>query len=183
LSVHAGLTGHLVLSTLHTNDALGTIFRLLDMKVEPILLASILRVVVAQRLIRKLCPHCRKEVDLETKKALIIKAKEDLSDLKPERILKEIPGLKDINNFENLKLFQPAGCARCQDSGYLGRTVIGESIEVDENLRSLIINNINEIKIENVKKSQEFISIKQDGIFKVLNGESNLEEILRVIEV
>lgn len=183
LSVHAGLTGHLVLSTLHTNDALGTIFRLLDMKVEPILLASILRVVVAQRLIRKLCPHCRKEVDLETKKALIIKAKEDLSDLKPERILKEIPELKDINNFENLKLFQPAGCARCQDSGYLGRTVIGESIEVDENLRSLIINNINEIKIENVKKSQEFISIKQDGIFKVLNGESNLEEILRVIEV
>ncbi|MDD3711468.1 MAG: GspE/PulE family protein [Patescibacteria group bacterium] len=183
LSVHAGLTGHLVLSTLHTNDALGTIFRLLDMKVEPILLASILRVVVAQRLIRKICPHCRKEVGLEEKKALIIKAKEELFNLKPERILKEIPSLKDINNFESLKLFHPVGCSRCQETGYLGRTVIGEAIEIDENLRSLIINNINEIKIENVKKSQEFISIKQDGLFKVLNGESNLEEILRVIEV
>lgn len=183
LSVHAGLTGHLVLSTLHTNDALGTIFRLLDMKVEPILLASILRVVVAQRLLRRLCPHCRKEMDLETRTAIIAKAKEELSNLSPERLKKEIPELKDATNFESLKLYQPVGCPRCQETGYLSRIVIGEVIEIDENLRNLIINNINEIKIENVKKSQEFISIRQDGFFKILNGMSTLEEVLRVIEV
>jgi type IV pilus assembly protein PilB len=183
LSVHAGLTGHLVLSTLHTNDALGTIFRLLDMKVEPILLASILRVVLAQRLVRKICHYCRKELNPEERKIVIEKAKEELSDLKTERILKEVPDLKDINNFDNLKLYEPVGCPRCQETGYLGRTVIGEAIEVDEDLRSIIINKRSEIKIENVKKSQEFISIKQDGLFKVLNGVSNLEEILRVIEI
>lgn len=183
LSVHAGLTGHLVLSTLHTNDALGTIFRLLDMKVEPILLASILRAVVAQRLVRKICPHCRREVDVETKKALIEKAKEEFLGLKPERILQEIIELKDLNNYENLKLYEPVGCSRCQETGYLGRVVIAEIIEVDESLRNVIINNQKEISIENIRKSQEFISIKQDGLFKVLNGVTNLGEVLRVIEV
>ncbi len=183
LSVHAGLTGHLVLSTLHTNDALGTIFRLLDMKVEPILLASILRAVIAQRLVRKICPHCRKEVDAETKSALIEKAKKEFSNLKPERIIKEVTELKDINNYEDLKLYEPVGCSRCQQTGYLGRVVIGEVVEVDDNLRNIIINNQKDIGIENIKTSQEFISIKQDGLFKVLNGVTNLGEVLRVIEV
>lgn len=182
LSVHAGLTGHLVLSTLHTNDALGTILRLIDMKVAPILLASILKLVVSQRLARRLCPHCKKEVDESYKNEIIAEAKENLSDLSEERIMKEIPNLKSMDDINNLKLYQPVGCPRCQNTGYLERIVVAEAIEVNDDLRDAIINDLKSLSIEKIKKSQEFISIKQDGYIKVLNGISNLEEILRVIE-
>ncbi len=182
LSVHAGLTGHLVLSTLHTNSALASILRLLDMGVEKILLSSILRMIVSQRLARKLCEHCKKEVPSDYKKSLINDAKKELESLSKERVLKEIPELKSLDNFDSLKIYGPVGCPRCQDTGYFERVAIGEVIESDDNLRSLIINETGDISIEKIKKSQEFISIKQDGYFKVLNGKTNMEEVLRVME-
>jgi type IV pilus assembly protein PilB len=182
LSVHAGLTGHLVLSTLHTNSALASILRLLDMGVERILLSSILRMIVSQRLARRLCDHCKKEVSSEYKSKFISNAKKGLEGLSEERILKEIPALKNIDDFDNLKIYSPVGCPRCQDTGYFERIAVGEIIEADDNLKGLIINEGSDIGIEKVKKSQEFVSIKQDGLFKVLNGQTNMEEILRVIE-
>lgn len=185
LSVHAGLTGHLVLSTLHTNDALSTIFRLIDMKVEPILLASILRVIISQRLARRLCPHCKKEVELNYKNEFMIKAREGLKELSPERILLEIPDLKDnggVEGIDNLKIYQPVGCQRCQGTGYLERVAVGEIIEINENLKYIIINDLKNLTIEKIKQSQEFVSIKEDGFIKVLLGLTNLEEVLRVIE-
>ncbi|HOZ53230.1 MAG TPA: GspE/PulE family protein [bacterium] len=183
LSVHAGLTGHLVLSTLHTNDALSTIFRLIDMKVEPILLASILRMIISQRLARRLCPHCKKEVEAEYKDKFMIKAKEGLKDLSPDRILLEIPEIKDVNEIDNLKIYQPVGCQRCQGTGYLERVAVGEAIEINDNLKHFIINDLNNLTIEKIKQAQEFVSIEQDGFIKVLRGLTNLEEVLRVIEV
>ncbi len=183
LSVHASLTGHLVLSTLHTNDALGTIFRLLDMKVEPVLLVSILRIVIAQRLARRLCKHCKKEMSPDLKPKVIEDIKKALTDIKIERLKKEISGLNSLDDINNLIIYEPVGCSRCQGTGYLERVAIGEIIEMDENLKNLIINNLGDLNPANVKKTQEFISIKQDGFLKVLNGLTNIEEVLRVIEV
>ncbi len=183
LSVHAGLTGHLVLSTLHTNDALGSILRLVDMKVEPVLLSSILRVILSQRLARRLCVHCKKEVEDVYKNKLIEEAKEVLSSISVERVLKEIPELKDMSRMNELKLYQPVGCSRCQNTGYLERVAIGEVIEIDENIKSFIINDLNNLSVEKIRQSQEFVSIQQDGFIKVLNGDTNLEEVLRVTEV
>ena len=182
LSVHAGLTGHLVLSTLHTNDALSTIFRLLDMKVEPILLTSILRMILAQRLSRRLCPYCKKEVSPDIKAQIIKEAKEELAGLKEERLQKEIPELKEAGSIDNLKVYEPVGCARCQKTGYLDRVALGEVIELDETLKRAIMNDIKHLDINVVKSSQEFISLRQDGYMKILRGLTTLEEVLRVIE-
>ncbi len=182
LSVHAGLTGHLVLSTLHTNDALSTIFRLLDMKVEPILLTSILRMILAQRLSRRLCPYCKKEATAELKAQIIKEAKEEFVGLKEDRLAKEIPELKEAGSIDNLKVYEPVGCARCQKTGYLDRVALGEVIELDENLKRAIMNDIKHLDINVVKSSQEFISLRQDGYMKILRGLTTLEEVLRVIE-
>lgn len=182
LSVHSGLTGHLVLSTLHTNDALSTILRLIDMKVAPILLASILKMVISQRLARRLCPHCKKEVDQSYREKIMAEAQEILSDLSPERLLAEIKHLKSADDLHNLKLYQAVGCPRCQNTGYLERIVVAEAIEVDDSLKDLIVNDLNNVSIEKVKSTREFISIRQDGYLKVLNGVTNIEEVLRVIE-
>jgi type II secretory ATPase GspE/PulE/Tfp pilus assembly ATPase PilB-like protein len=113
----------------------------------------------------------------------MIKAKEGLKDLSPEKILVEIPEIKSIDELDNLKIYQPVGCQRCQGTGYLERIAVGEIIEINDNLKHLIINELNNLTIEKVKQGQEFISIEQDGFLKVLRGITNLEEVLRVIEV
>ena len=182
LSVHAGLTGHLVLSTLHTNDALSTIFRLLDMGVEPILLTSILRMILAQRLARRLCKHCKKECSIEIKNQIIKDAKEEFAGLWEGRLEKEIPELKEAGSIDNLKIYEPVGCARCQNTGYLDRVALGEVIEVNDELKHIIMTDIKNLDIAAVKKCQEFVSLRQDSYIKVLRGITTLEEVLRVIE-
>lgn len=181
LSINAALTGHLVLSTLHTNDALGAIFRLLDMKIERFLLSSTLKTLVAQRLARRLCANCRQETTL-TSDAV----QEIIDELKssPANIVKE--ELSDFTAVEELltrhKAFKAVGCPRCENTGYLGRVAIAEIIEINDDLRALIDQGGNSINLEAVKKTQDFLSIKQDGIIKVLRGETTMEEVLRVIE-
>lgn len=182
LSIHAGLTGHMVLSTLHTNDALSTIFRLLDMKVEPILLTSILRMILAQRLARRLCPHCKKETSPEIKAKIMEEAKEEFAGLEDDRLSKEIVELKEAGSIDNLKIYEPVGCSRCQKTGYLDRVALGEVIELNDDLRHIIMKDVRELNIEAVKKSQEFVSLRQDGYIKILRGLTTLEEVLRVIE-
>jgi type IV pilus assembly protein PilB len=182
LSVHAGLTGHLVLSTLHTNDAIGTIFRLADMKVDPVLLASILRMVIAQRLARRLCDHCKEELSGPDREEVLKEMKLSLSELKEERLRKEIEEVQSLDDIDNLKIYKPVGCSRCQDTGYLDRIAVGEGIEINNSLKRMIVNDINNLDQSKVRESQEFISIKQDGFLKVLNGITNFEEIIRIIE-
>lgn len=183
LSVHAGLTGHLVLSTLHTNDALSTVFRLLDMNVKPILLASILRIIISQRLARRLCSYCRQPADDIYSKEIISEAKESFTGLNIEQLKKEIPEINSFEDIDKMTIYRPVGCSRCQNTGYLERVAVGEAIEMNEKLKEIIIDDIDSLNIEKIKESQDFISIRQDGFIKVLKGLTNLEEVLRVIEV
>ncbi|MEI7452087.1 MAG: ATPase, T2SS/T4P/T4SS family [Candidatus Falkowbacteria bacterium] len=180
LAIHAGLTGHLVLSTLHTNDAIGAAFRLLDMKVEPFLLASTLRMIIAQRLVRRLCPHCKREAKLDEKKLdrIIVSFKNI-----PFAIVKEELSIESLDDIKNFKFYEPVGCAHCSNTGYTERVAIAEVVPVDEHLRDIIINHKNDLTIHAVEESQVFVSMKQDGLFKVIKGITNIDEVLRVIEI
>ncbi len=181
LSINASLTGHLVLSTLHTNDAIGAVFRLLDMKIERFLMASTLRTVVAQRLARRLCDHCKKETELSPD------AKQDIiNELKnvPETVIKtELPDFTSLEEiFSKYKLYEAVGCQRCENTGYSSRVSVAEVIEINDALKEMINSGEGELNIEAVKKTEDFVSIKQDGVMKVLQGVTTMEEILRVIE-
>ncbi len=181
LSVHAGLTGHLVLSTLHTNDALGAVFRLLDMKIEPFLLASTLRLVVAQRLVRKLCPYCKKETKLPEK--ILAEMVSVMSQLPLDVVQSENVNIKNFEDIRNFKFYEPVGCIRCSNTGYLERSAIAESVVINDELKDLIINERNKLNNDAVRHSQLFVSLKQDGIFKVLSGLTSIDEVLRVVEI
>lgn len=181
LSIHASLTGHLVLSTLHTNDALGAIFRLLDMKIERFLLSSTLKTVVAQRLARRLCDHCKQPTNLSSDAN-----QEIIDELKqvPLHVAKEeLPDITTVEEiFQNHKVYKAVGCPRCENTGYSSRVAISEVIEINDSLSEMINNGDKNLNIESVKKTEDFVSIKQDGIIKVLQGLTTMEEILRVIE-
>ncbi|MFH0819989.1 MAG: GspE/PulE family protein [bacterium] len=179
LAIHAALTGHIVLSTLHTNDATGAIPRLIDMKVEPFLLSSTLNLVIAQRLIRRLCQHCQQEVELPANlKEDVFKALAEL----PDEYLDEI-NIKDKRNIpvEKLVFYKGQGCNHCGETGYKGRSVIAEVLQATDNLKKIINegNKIDEVMAE-IKK-QQMISVVQDGIIKALKGITSLEEVMRVM--
>lgn len=157
IAVQASLTGHLVLSTLHTNTAAGAITRLEDMGIEPFLLSSSLVSVLSQRLVRTLCPECKVSH-------------------KPSERECEILGL-DSNN--SVEIFQPKGCLHCNYTGYRGRTGIHEQLIVDETIREMMHDGRGEQAIEKyIRKTTP--SIRQDGCEKVLKGVTSLEEVLRV---
>jgi len=159
IAVQASLTGHLVLSTLHTNTAAGAITRLEDMGVEAFLLSSSLLGVLAQRLVRTLCPHSRESHLPSPEEAKLL-------------------GLTDNNN-EQQVIYRAVGCSECSNKGYKGRTGIHELLVVDENVRELVHNGKGEQAIEKyVRKNHA--SIRQDGFGKVLTGVTTLEEVLRV---
>jgi len=181
LSINAALTGHLVLSTLHTNDAIGAVFRLLDMKIERFLLSSTLKTVVAQRLARRLCTYCKKETTLSSD------ANDDMikeiKDMPPHILKEELPDLTTPDEvFKVYKIFKAVGCQHCENTGYNNRVSIAEIIEINDSLKEMINSGANNLSIEAVKKTEDFVSIKQDGIIKVLQGLTTLEEIFRVIE-
>ncbi|MFZ2310025.1 MAG: ATPase, T2SS/T4P/T4SS family [Patescibacteria group bacterium] len=181
LAIHASLTGHLVLSTLHTNDALGAVFRLLDMKIERFLLSSTLKTVVAQRLARQLCNTCKKPIDLAPD---AIKLIFDEIRLIPANVMKD--EIKDFTTTEDflkgVVFHQAVGCPRCENTGYLNRIAVAEAIEINEALKKMINEGDKNLDIEAVKKSQDFISIKQDGLLKAARGLTTVEEIFRIIE-
>ena len=181
LSIHASLTGHLVLSTLHTNDALGAVFRLIDMKIERFLLSSTLRTVIAQRLARRLCDHCKQPVTLSSDAQA-----EMIAELKlvSSAVLKEeLPNLSSPEEaLKVYKTYKAVGCTRCENTGYASRVAISEVIDINDKLRDVINNNEHDLNLETVKKNEDFVTIKQDGIIKVLQGVTTLEEVLRVIE-
>jgi type IV pilus assembly protein PilB len=159
IAVQAALTGHLVVSTLHTNDSIGAITRLIDMGIEPFLLSSALIGVMAQRLVRTVCQECKTEY-LATPQML-----EDLGlDLK-----------------EQAKLVRGRGCAACYDSGYRGRVAIHEIVDVDTELQRLIVSNPARDELDAYLKARKHRSIRDDGLARAIKGESTVEEILRVV--
>lgn len=173
LVTHAALTGHIVLSTLHTNNALGVIPRLIDLGVQPFLLPPALSIAIAQRLVRKLCQNCKKK----------IKPKREVRDL----ILKEIDNVpekvkKEIKIKEPLTIFEPVGCRDCHNTGFSGRIALFEILEMTPQLAGIILKEPSEEKILEEAKRQGMITMKQDGILKVLDGITTIEEVLRVAE-
>ena len=160
IAVQASLTGHLVLATLHTNDAAGAVTRLVDMGVEPFLVASSLIGVLAQRLVRRICPECRKPHHAD-------KAEQEMLALKKKEA-------------ESLDIFGPVGCAACSFTGYQGRTGIYELLSVDDTLRELIHDSASEERIRSHALSQNMRGLRQDGFRWVRAGQTSLEEVLRV---
>ncbi|MFB1002274.1 MAG: ATPase, T2SS/T4P/T4SS family, partial [Pseudomonadales bacterium] len=159
IAVQASLTGHLVLSTLHTNTAVGAVTRMFDMGVEPFLLSSSLVGVVAQRLIRVLCPDCK-------------------APYLPDNTEREFLGLGEHVGHS---MFKPVGCKRCNNSGYRGRRGIYEIVSIDSNIRRMIHDKVSEdVMIKEARLSGR--SILDDGKEKVLEGITTVEEILRVTQ-
>jgi type IV pilus assembly protein PilB len=173
LVVHAGLTGHLVFSTLHTNSAWGAIPRMIDMKVEPFLLASTINLVMAQRLVRKVCPDCKQEEKLPP--TLLAKIKTEID---------AIPGDYNIEALKNLKFYRGAGCEECNNTGYSGRIVIGEMLEIGTEMRDIIAKEQFDSKtMQEQFKKQKFITLFQDGLIKAAQGITSIDEIMRVTEM
>lgn len=174
LATNAALTGHVVLSTLHTNDAVGVIPRLIDMGVEKYLIAPTVNLVIAQRLLRKLCDYCK------------IKSKPNAGEQKIiEQAVKALPAVykKDLPaNFG--EIYKPAegGCKECSGKAYKGRIAILEVLEMSSELEQIILGQISEQKIRQEAKRQEMIEMFQDGIIKVLKGITSLEELLQVAQ-
>lgn len=174
LAIHASLTGHIVLSTLHTSNSLGVIPRLIDMGVEKFLLPPVLNLAMAQRLVRQLCPHCKEKIKAPKKIA--------------ESIEKEIKGMpetskKEIKIEKGIEIYKAKGCKRCGNTGYAGRIGIFEVLEMTPSLEDVIISDqASETRIVQEAKKQDMITMRQDGIIKVLNGITSFEEILRVAQ-
>ena len=161
IAVRASITGHLVLSTIHTNDSLNTIERLLDMDVERYLLASALTGIISQKLARKLCPHCKK--------------KRPTNDYE-KNIIKKVIG-KDVN-----EIYTAVGCDECKN-GYSGRTAIHEVLLINQEIKDAISSNVKKDKLRHLVYNSDVISLLQDGITKVLEGLTTLEELLKIIEL
>ena len=173
LAIHAALTGHLVLSTLHTSNALGVIPRLIDMKVKPFLIPPTLSLAVNQRLIRVLCSHCKQKVKLQGKKKKYILDK-----------IKNLPkeATESIETKEPLYIYEPKGCKKCNFNGYSGRIGVFEIIKMTPSLAEIIIEKPTEGEILKEAKAQGMISMEEDGILKVLEGVTSLEETMGVAE-
>jgi type IV pilus assembly protein PilB len=166
LAIHAALTGHLVFSTLHTNTSIGAIPRLIDMGVKPYFIPSTVNLVIAQRLVRKLCPDC-----LEEKPCLPELLRE------AEKSLENAP--ETYKNLE-IKYFQSKGCKRCNFRGYIGRIGIFEMFEMTKDVAELVYKHAGEQEISEVVKKQNFISLRLDGIIKASQGLVSLEEVFKI---
>ncbi|MDD4476545.1 MAG: ATPase, T2SS/T4P/T4SS family [Patescibacteria group bacterium] len=179
IAIHAAMTGHLVFSTLHTNDAPTTLPRLVDMGVPPFLVAYTANIIIAQRLVRKICPFCKKEYKLDKAAAIELgKAFETdklLKLFKDNNVLK-----KEEKNLETLTLYQGAGCGRCGQTGYKGRVGIYEVLEIDEVLTKKINERATANDIKNYAREHGMTTILEDGLVKTKMGVTTIREILRV---
>lgn len=164
IAVEAALTGHFVLSTLHTNDAASAVTRLGEMGVEPFLTASSLVGVIAQRLVRVLCPRCKKPV-------VITK----------EKMLATVPDFPFEPNETSVTVYQAAGCLACNNTGYKGRRGVYEFLQVDEEIRNLILEHASNHEIQRVAMDHGMVTLRGDGFQKVRGGITSMEEMLRVI--
>lgn len=180
LSIHAGLTGHFVLSTLHTNNAVDVIPRLLDMKVEPFLLSSTLNTVVAQRLARRICGNCKRRAKVSTE--LLTKIKEDMKKMPQYMIKERLKGVETLDDITEDMFFEGAGCPHCKNTGYSGRVAIVEVIDFDEKMQQLIMNTKQVLTDDVIRQDQDYITMKEDGYIKVLQGLTTIQEVLRVIQ-
>lgn len=168
LAIQASLTGHLVFSTLHTNNAAGALPRLLDMQAEPYLIASTVTCVVGQRVVRKICPNCK--IQKAITPDVLVKVKSVLGNL------------YDFSKEKNVKVYIGKGCGECNNTGYIDRVGIFEVLVISENIGKMILARQTSGIIEKEALSNGMITMKQDGFLKVLEGVTTIEEVLRVAE-
>ncbi len=184
LAVQAALTGHVVLSTIHTNSAAGVLPRLLDMGIEPFLISSTINTVIGQRLVRKLCENCKdpfKTNENETKSihdtigGILPKTKEDLERTKKDLGYDTLPMADD----KTYSLWHAKGCSKCV-KGYKGRVGIYEVFSMTETMERLLGNRATTSQVQDQAQKDGMITMKQDGYLKALNGLTTLEEVARV---
>ncbi|UCG21211.1 MAG: type II secretion system ATPase GspE [Deltaproteobacteria bacterium] len=161
IAIHAALTGHLVFSTLHTNDAASAVTRLTDMEIEPFLVSSAVQAIVAQRLVRLLCPHCKEPYEPE------------------EAQWSELGLTKDVAG----PIFRANGCEKCLETGYRGRTGIYEFLRMTESIKGLVLQTSDSNQINRAARAEGMLSLRQDGIQKVIEGKTTISEVLRVTQV
>lgn len=172
IAINSSLTGHLVFSTLHTNNAAGTFPRLVDLKVDPKIISSALNLAMAQRLVRTLCKECKKQIILEGEDKTTV-----------ENILNTIEDKTYLEGLDREHIWQTVGCDKCNMTGYKGRTGIFEAIIMDENIEKILRENPSEREIKKVAKNQGLLDLRQDGVIKVLQGVTTLDELRRVIDI
>jgi len=161
IAVKAALTGHLVLSSLHTTTAAGSVIRMMNMGIEPFLICSSVLAIVGQRLLRRICPHCSQEYTVPKELAVRV-------------------GLTRITNQKEPKLFRGKGCKKCYDTGYIGRVGITEILMLTMKVKECILNRAGELKIKEVGRKEGMKTMREDSMAKALAGLTTLEEVLRV---
>jgi len=171
-AIQAALTGHLVFSTLHTNSAAGAYPRLIDLGVNPQIIPSAMNASMAQRLLKKLCVHCKTEKIPSEKERKII-----------DETLASITDKTYLEGIQTEKIFEAKGCEKCNGTGYKGRIAIVEAILSTKEIEKAIVNNSSEREIKAIARSQNILDMKQDGILKVLKGISSIDELGRVIDL
>jgi type II secretory ATPase GspE/PulE/Tfp pilus assembly ATPase PilB-like protein len=171
VAINAALTGHLLLSTLHTNDAAGALPRFISMGVKPFLLAPALNAIIGQRLVRKVCEKC-KEIVAPTPEelAFVKKAVSEIPEASGEKVAPEA----------EWKFYKGKGCEVCNKTGYKGRLGIYEILTMSEEIKAALSETISEYQVRELAKQQGMTTMQQDGVLKILDGLSTVEEILRV---
>ncbi len=167
IGIQAALTGHLVFSTLHTNTAAGAVPRLLDLEVKPSSIGPALNLIIAQRLVRRLCPECKKPSE---------KIGGELEQ-KIRNLIKKLPERVDKKIFEEIKIFQPVGCPKCNNFCYKGRVAVYELLLVGPEMEELITGQAGEPKIQKFALEQGMTTMQQDGILKVISGTTTFDEV------
>jgi general secretion pathway protein E len=163
IAIQASLTGHLVFSTVHTNDSAGAVTRLVDMGVEPFLVASSLTAILAQRLVRRVCPDCRVPYD---------PTEEELREISMTR--------QKLHSFGVKQIYKAAGCPLCSGNVYHGRTGIYEFLLVDDDIRQLVLKNVDSGTIKKAAVQKGMSTLIEDGAHKVAMGETTIAEVLSV---
>ncbi len=172
IAINSALTGHLVFSTLHTNTAAGTFPRLIDLGVNAKIISSAISLAMAQRLVRKLCENCRKQVEIKEDDKIIF-----------NKALETIRDKTYLDGIDTTHYYLPVGCDKCNSLGYKGRVGIYEAIMMDEKVENVIKENPSEREIIKVAVEQNLLNMTQDGILKVLSGVTSLDELRRVIDI
>ncbi len=156
IAVRAAITGHLVFSTIHTNTALGAVSRLTDLSIEPFMIATSVVGLMSQRLVRRICPHCKIEVSVEENKLISL-------------------GLD-----KNITTYKGSGCKKCRMSGYLGRMGLFQIVEIDDTLRQMILKEESEYKMNNHAREKGFLDMRDKGVLRIREGVTTVDEVLRV---
>jgi type IV pilus assembly protein PilB len=172
IAVNSALTGHLVFSTLHTNDAAGSFPRLIDLGISPKIISSALNLAIAQRLVRRLCNNCRKETVLQGDDKATV-----------ESILATVNDKTYLEGLDASHAFMAVGCDECNMTGYKSRIGIHEGIKMDERIEAIVRENPSEREIAKAAEPQNLLTLAQDGIIKVLQGITTLEELRRIVDI